>query len=103
MKWTRIAKFHHLFVELPDHRRWHELLVVAPAICGTPGGCGEFTASETFDQTKLEWLQLILKLPNGIPSHEMLFPYNHPIGAAFLSPLAKTMMLEVRLWRVRFN
>lgn len=65
------------FTELKDprieRRKLHLLediivLTIAAVICGADG----WTEVEEYGKTKEQWLRSILKLPNGIPSHDTL-------------------------------
>lgn len=63
------------FANLPDPRMTnkcsHKLLdIVIIAICATVTGADDWQEIETFGNSKREWLQQWLELPNGIPSHD---------------------------------
>ncbi len=63
------------FKDLPDPRidRCKEHLledIVFIAICATICGAEGWNEMAAFGRAKKEWLQTILKLPNGIPSHD---------------------------------
>lgn len=69
-----ISIFKH-FEELEDPRidrtKDHKLLdIIIIAICGVICGADSWTDIEEFGKAKIEWLQTILELPNGIPSHD---------------------------------
>lgn len=63
------------FSEIPDPRIDHgklhnlqEILIIS--ICTVICGAEEWTAIETFAQSKEPWFRSFLKLQNGIPSHD---------------------------------
>ena len=64
------------FSQLPDPRRdesriRHKLLdMVVIAICAVICGADSWVAVESFGHAKSKWLSRLLKLPNGIPSHD---------------------------------
>ena len=64
------------FSELPDprtdkNRIRHKLLdMVVIAICAVICGADSWVAVESFGHAKSKWLSRLLKLPNGIPSHD---------------------------------
>jgi hypothetical protein len=69
-----LEKFADCFAEVPDPRAAnarHDLLEVmfialAATLCGAETCCD----MALFARSKLEWLQQILKLPHGVPSHD---------------------------------
>ena len=65
------------FQSLADPRdmknRRHLLVdVMVLSVCGVIVGCDGPTAIERWAQAKQDWLQRILELPNGIPSHDCI-------------------------------
>lgn len=63
------------FASVPDPRiartRAHELLdMIVMAVCAVICGADGWTDIETFGKAKRKWLKRLLKLPNGIPSHD---------------------------------
>lgn len=63
------------FASVPDPRvartRCHELLdMIVMAVCAVICGAEGWTDIETFGKAKRKWLKRLLKLPNGIPSHD---------------------------------
>lgn len=63
------------FASLPDPRvnrtKRHSLQdMVVLAICGVLCGADNWVAIEQFGHAKIEWFRKILRLPNGIPSHD---------------------------------
>lgn len=65
------------FQSLADPRhtknRRHLLVdVMVLSVCGVIVGCEGPTAIERWAQAKQDWLQRILELPNGIPSHDCI-------------------------------
>ncbi len=63
------------FAKLPDPRvertKDHLLIdIVAIAIFAVISGADGWVALETYGQSKLEWLEQFLALPNAIPSHD---------------------------------
>lgn len=79
-----MSQLHHLepsilthFSNLTDPRldrtKHHRLVdIVGLAICGGICGADGWTEIEEFGKAKRDWLQTILALPNGIPSHDTL-------------------------------
>ena len=71
---TASIKVH--FSQLPDprtdeNRIRHQLLdMVVIAICAVICGADSWVAVESFGHAKSKWLSRLLKLPNGIPSHD---------------------------------
>ena len=62
---------------LPDPRydknRRHLLVeVIVISVCGVIVGCEGPTAIERWAKAKQDWLKEVLKLPNGIPSHDCI-------------------------------
>jgi len=54
-----------------NRTKLHKLIdIVAIAILAVIGGADSWEAIETFGQSKQEWLEQFLDLPNGIPSHD---------------------------------
>jgi predicted transposase YbfD/YdcC len=69
---TAISK-HFSSLEDPrvDRTKQHQLSdIITIAICGVICGADSWVGIEEFGKTKLKWLQTILELPNGIPSHD---------------------------------
>ncbi len=65
------------FQSLPDPRhtknRRHLLAdVIVISMCGIIVGCEGPTAIERWAKAKQDWLKQVLKLPNGIPSHDCI-------------------------------
>ncbi len=65
------------FSSLEDPRiertRQHQLVdIVAIAILAVISGADSWVAIETYAQSKREWLETFLLLPNGIPSHDTI-------------------------------
>jgi hypothetical protein len=63
------------FDELTDPRinrtKKHQLLdIVTIAICAVICGADDWVGIERFGRAKQGWLETILELPNGIPSHD---------------------------------
>lgn len=63
------------FGSIPEPRiertRLHELMdILVIAICGVICGADSWEDIAEFGQAREEWLRTILKLPNGIPSHD---------------------------------
>jgi predicted transposase YbfD/YdcC len=63
------------FDDLPDPRldrnKEHALLdIIVIAVCGILAGCDSWADVERFGRAKSDWLKTLLKLPNGIPSHD---------------------------------
>ena len=64
------------FSKLPDPRTSvsrirHKLMdMVVIAICAVICGADSWVAVESFGHAKSKWLSGLLKLPNGIPSHD---------------------------------
>lgn len=46
--------------------------ILALTICASICGADTFVAIEHFGRAKRDWLKRILKLPNGIPSHDTI-------------------------------
>ena len=72
---TSVAAFAAYFSDLEDPREsrgqlhlFFDILMIA--ICAVICGADSWVAVETFGKAKKEWFQTILKLPNGIPSHD---------------------------------
>jgi predicted transposase YbfD/YdcC len=67
----------HCFADLSDprreHLRQHTLWdLIALTICAVVSGADSWVDVATYGDSKLEWLQTFLELPNGIPSHDTL-------------------------------
>jgi len=65
------------FQSLPDPRhtknRRHLLVeIIVISVCGIIVGCEGPTAIERWAKAKQDWLKRVLKLPNGIPSHDCI-------------------------------
>lgn len=65
------------FSAIPDPRREHGKLhlladILALALCAVIAGAGSWQQIETFGQEKFAWLAQLLRLPNGIPSHDTI-------------------------------
>lgn len=63
------------FADLPDPRiaraKRHDLLaIVTIAVCGVLCGADSWVEIERFGQAKQAWLERLVPLPNGIPSHD---------------------------------
>lgn len=63
------------FSDLPDPRsernQDHPLIsIVMIAMCGTICGADNWVEIESYGNAKREWLETIIPLPNGIPSHD---------------------------------
>ena len=73
---TPIASITSHFSELPDPRTdrsriRHKLMdMVVIAISAVICGADSWVAVESFGHAKFQWLARLLKLPNGIPSHD---------------------------------
>lgn len=73
---TPIPSIEAHFSELTDPRRddsrtRHKLIdMVVIAICAVICGADSWVAVESFGHAKFTWLSRLLKLPNGIPSHD---------------------------------
>ena len=71
-----IASIESHFSELPDprtdtHRIRHKLTdMVVIAICAVICGADSWVMVESFGHAKFKWLSRLLKLSNGIPSHD---------------------------------
>ena len=76
MRDTPIASIASHFSDLPDprtdrHRIRHQLMdMVVIAICAVICGADSWVTVESFGHAKFKWLSRLLKLPNGIPSHD---------------------------------
>ena len=63
-----------------DRTKRHDLMdIIAIAICAVVCGADSWVDVEQFGNSKKEWLSSLLKLPNGIPSHDTF-------GRVFSSP-----------------
>lgn len=70
-KITLIDHFSKLTDPRIDRTKEHLLIdIVTIAICAMICGADNWVAMETYGQSKQEWLQQFLELPNGIPSHD---------------------------------
>jgi predicted transposase YbfD/YdcC len=63
------------FDKLKDPRRPHRRLhllqdIIVIALCAVIAGAQDWQEIETFGRKRRDWLKRILKLPNGIPSHD---------------------------------
>ena len=72
---TSVAAFAAYFDDMEDPRKsrgqlhlFFDILMIA--ICAVICGADNWVAVETFGKAKAEWFHTILKLPNGIPSHD---------------------------------
>ncbi len=54
-----------------DRQKRHELIdIITITICAVLSGAEAWTHVEAFGKAKEEWFRTLLKLPNGIPSHD---------------------------------
>ena len=54
-----------------DRAKRHKLIdMVVIAICAVIGGADTWVDIEMFGKLKAEWLNGLLELPNGVPSHD---------------------------------
>ena len=72
--WTASALTEH-FADLEDphieRAKRHELCdSIVIAICAVICGADDWVEIEEFDRSKQVWLERMLGLPNGIPSHD---------------------------------
>jgi predicted transposase YbfD/YdcC len=72
--WKAVSILEH-FANLPDPRvertRRHELLdIIVIAICAVICACESWEDIAEYGQSKRNWFQTFLRLPNGIPSHD---------------------------------
>ena len=63
------------FAKLKDPRRPHRRLhllqdIIVIALCAVIAGAQDWQEIETFGRKRRDWLKRLLKLPNGIPSHD---------------------------------
>jgi predicted transposase YbfD/YdcC len=63
------------FRKLKDPRRKHRRLhllqdILLIALCAVTAGAQDWQEIETFGRKRKDWLKRLLKLPNGIPSHD---------------------------------
>ena len=70
-----IGKIEESFSKLEDPRiernKLHKLIdIIVIAICGVICGANNWVEIEIYGKKKKEWLEKILELPNGIPSHD---------------------------------
>ncbi len=71
----RFLEEHFGFIEDPrlDRHKEHSLLdIIGLTIIGTLSGADNWVAIEEFGKAKADFLQGLLPLPNGIPSHDTL-------------------------------
>ncbi len=71
----RLLEDHFGFIEDPrlDRHKEHSLLdIIGLTIIGTLSGADNWVAIEEFGKAKADFLQGLLLLPNGIPSHDTL-------------------------------
>lgn len=71
----RLLEEHFGFIEDPrlDRHKEHSLLdIIGLTIIGTLSGADNWVAIEEFGKAKADFLQGLLLLPNGIPSHDTL-------------------------------
>lgn len=54
----------------PINRRHNLIDIIVIAICAVICGADDWEGVEKFGKAKKEWLESILELPNGIPSHD---------------------------------
>jgi predicted transposase YbfD/YdcC len=74
---TSTVSLHECFGDLHDCRREHLRLhnlwdIIALTICAVVCGADNWVDIERYGQRKRDWLQGLLELPNGIPSHNTL-------------------------------
>lgn len=72
---TQTASLQAHFAELPDPRsernQEHPFMsILIIALCGTICGADNWVEIEAYGKAKVAWLQTIIPLPNGIPSHD---------------------------------
>jgi predicted transposase YbfD/YdcC len=54
-----------------DRNKRHNLIdIIILAVCGVISGCDTWVDIEDYGETKFEWFNSFLELPNGIPSHD---------------------------------
>jgi predicted transposase YbfD/YdcC len=75
METKELTSIEHHFADLKDPRidrtKLHKLIdILVIAICAVICGADGWEDVEAFGQAKKEWLETILELPNGIPSHD---------------------------------
>jgi predicted transposase YbfD/YdcC len=71
------VSLHHCFCDLHDCRREHLRLhnlwdIIALTICAVVCGADNWVEIERYGHRKRDWLEGLLELPNGIPSHNTL-------------------------------
>src|SRR5271165_7210921 len=71
------VSLHDCFAELQDSRRDHLRLhnlwdIIALTICAVVCGADNWVEIEKYGLRKQGWLEQLLELPNGIPSHDTL-------------------------------
>lgn len=59
-------------IEDPRHHNTRHMLndILMIALCAVISGADSWTQIEEYGQSKLEWFEQFLELPNGIPSHD---------------------------------
>lgn len=90
MEKPRITNIEKHFSKLEDPRsetnRQHKLIdIIVIAICGVICGADDYPAIEEFGKAKKEWLESILELPNGIPSHDTFWRLFRQLDAEVFS------------------
>lgn len=72
-KITLLEHFSQLTDPRIDRTKEHKLIdIIAIAICGMICGADNWVAMEQYGNSKQEWLEQFLELPNGIPSHDTI-------------------------------
>lgn len=70
---TILKYFSHLEDPRIERTKQHLLIdIIALAILAVISGAESWVAIETYAQSKREWLETFLTLPNGIPSHDTI-------------------------------
>src|SRR5262245_34412065 len=68
-----LAHFSAIADSRRDHGKLHLLSdILALTLCAVIAGADSWPAIEAFGTERLPWLQGLLQLPNGIPSHDTL-------------------------------
>lgn len=87
--------------DLPDYRvdrrklhRLDDILMIV--LIGLLGGCRGFEEIAAFAQCREAWLRTVLKLPNGVPSHDTL-------GRVFAALDPKLFAERVAAWAARWR
>jgi predicted transposase YbfD/YdcC len=67
----------HYFKKLKDPRRAHRRLhllqdIIVLSLCATIAGAQDWQEIALFGRNRRDWLKRLLKLPNGIPSHDTI-------------------------------